>query len=148
MKSLIHEDFLLSEENARALYHDWAEGMPIFDYHCHVPPAQIAENTRFENLTRVWLGGDHYKWRAMRTAGVPENLITGDAPDREKFQAWARTVPRTLGNPLYHWTHLELKRVFGIDELLDEQSADRIYDRCTALLAREDYRVRGLVRRF
>ncbi len=148
MKSLIHEDFLLSEENARALYHDWAEGMPIFDYHCHVPPAQIAENTRFENLTRVWLGGDHYKWRAMRTAGVPERLITGDAPDREKFRAWARTVSRTLGNPLYHWTHLELKRVFGIDELLTEESADRIYDGCTALLAREDYRVRGLIRRF
>lgn len=148
MKSFIHEDFLLSGENARALFHDHAEGMPIFDYHCHVPPAQIAENTRFENLTRVWLGGDHYKWRAMRTAGVPENLITGDAPDREKFRAWARTVPRTLGNPLYHWTHLELKRVFGIDELLDEKSADGIYDRCNALLAREDYRVRGLVRRF
>lgn len=148
MNTFIHEDFLLEGKNARTLYHGYAEGMPIFDYHCHVPPAQIAENTRFENLTRVWLGGDHYKWRAMRTAGVPERLITGDAPDREKFRAWARTVPKTLGNPLYHWTHLELKRVFGIDEILDENSADRIYDRCADLLAREDYRVRGLIRRF
>jgi glucuronate isomerase len=148
MNTFIHEEFLLSGKNARALFHDHAAGMPIFDYHCHVPPAQIAENTRFENLTRVWLGGDHYKWRAMRTAGVPENLITGDAPDREKFRAWARTVPRTLGNPLYHWTHLELKRVFGIDELLTEESADRIYDRCTALLAEKDWRVRGLILRF
>ncbi len=148
MGSFIHEDFLLAGRNARTLYHDHAKGMPIFDYHCHVPPAQIAGNTRFENLTRVWLGGDHYKWRALRTAGVPERLITGDAPDREKFRAWARTVPRTLGNPLYHWTHLELKRVFGIDEFLSEESADRIYDRCNALLAEEEYRVRGLVRRF
>lgn len=148
MKSFIHEDFLLEGENARSLYHDYAKGMPIFDYHCHVPPAQIAQNTRFENLTRVWLGGDHYKWRALRTAGVPERLITGDEPDREKFRAWARIVPKTLGNPLYHWTHLELKRVFGIDELLDESSADRIYDRCAALLAEDAYRVRGLIRRF
>ena len=148
MKRFIHEDFLLEGRNARALFHDWAEGMPIFDYHCHVPPAQIAENTRFENLTRVWLGGDHYKWRALRTAGVPERLVTGDAPDRDKFRAWARTVPKTLGNPLYHWTHLELKRVFGVDELLSEESADRIYDSCNALLAGEEFRVRGLVRRF
>ncbi len=148
MKPFMDEDFLLEGDAARTLYHDYAEGMPIFDYHCHVPPQQIAENTRFENLTQLWLKGDHYKWRAMRTCGIPETHITGDAPDREKFRAWARTAPRTLGNPLYHWTHLELKRVFGVEELLNPDSADRIYDHCNALLARDAYRVRGLMERF
>ncbi|HSV56333.1 MAG TPA: glucuronate isomerase [Magnetospirillaceae bacterium] len=148
MRPFIDEDFLLGAGSASRLYHEYARGMPIFDYHCHVPPAQIAENTRFENLTRVWLGGDHYKWRAMRACGVPERLITGDEPDREKFRAWARTVPRTLGNPLYHWTHLEIKRVFGIDELLDDGSADRIYDACNEKLGGAEYRTRGLMERF
>ncbi|MBU0934377.1 MAG: glucuronate isomerase [Spirochaetes bacterium] len=148
MKTFMDDDFLLESEAARKLYHDYAAAMPIFDYHCHVPPQQIAENTRFENLTQLWLKGDHYKWRAMRTAGVPENLITGDAPDREKFRAWAAVVPKTLGNPLYHWTHLELKRVFGIEELLAPESADRIYDACNLLLAKDEYKVRGLMGRF
>jgi glucuronate isomerase len=147
-KQFMNEDFLLEGDAARTLYHDHAEGMPIFDYHCHVPPQQIAENTRFENLTQLWLKGDHYKWRAMRTCGIPESHITGDASDREKFRAWARTAPRTLGNPLYHWTHLELKRVFGVEELLSPDSADRIYDHCNALLKQDTYRVRGLMERF
>ncbi|MBU0926876.1 MAG: glucuronate isomerase [Spirochaetes bacterium] len=148
MEPFMSDDFLLRSEPARKLYHDYAAGMPIFDYHCHVPPRQIAENARFENLTQVWLRGDHYKWRAMRACGVPETHITGDAPDREKFRAWAHTVPKTLGNPLYHWTHLELRRAFGVDELLSPASADRIYDRCSELLAQDDYRARGLLERF
>ena len=113
MTPFLSEDFLLQSATARTLYHEFAEGMPIFDYHCHLPVEEIAADKRFANLTDVWLNGDHYKWRAMRANGVPERLITGDAPDREKFRAWAATVPRTLRNPLYHWTHLELKRYFG-----------------------------------
>ena len=127
MKPFMDDDFLLESEAARQLYKNYAQDRPIFDYHCHVPPQQIAANTRFENLTQLWLGGDHYKWRAMRTCGIPERLITGNAPDREKFHAWARTIPQTLGNPLYHWTHMELKRIFGVEEVLNPESADRIY---------------------
>jgi glucuronate isomerase len=106
----LSEDFLLQSATARTLYHEFAAGMPIFDYHCHLPVEEIAADKRFANLTDIWLKGDHYKWRAMRADGVPERLITGDAPDPEKFRAWAATVPRTLRNPLYHWAHLELKR--------------------------------------
>jgi glucuronate isomerase len=135
MKSFIHDDFLLQTGTARELYHRFAEPQPIFDYHCHVPPDQIAENKVFRNLYEIWLAGDHYKWRAMRTNGVAERFCTGDASDWEKFLAWARTVPHTLRNPLHHWTHLELKRYFGIDELLDEDSAQRIWDRANEQLA-------------
>ena len=110
----IHDDFLLETRQARELYHGYAEGLPIIDYHCHLPPADIAGDRRFENLSEIWLAGDHYKWRAMRAAGVDERFITGDAPPMEKFLRWAETVPKTLRNPLYHWTHLELARVFGI----------------------------------
>src|SRR4030042_6977999 len=110
MKAFMSEDFLLQTKTARMLYHDFAEGMPIFDYHCHLPVGEIAEDKNFENLTQIWLKGDHYKWRAMRASGVEERFITGDAADDEKFEAWAATVPKTLRNPLYHWTHLELKR--------------------------------------
>lgn len=148
MKAFMDDGFLLDSEAARKLYHGYANDKPIFDYHCHVPPLQIAENTRFGNLTQLWLGGDHYKWRAMRTCGIPERFITGDAPDREKFQAWASALPRTLGNPLYHWTHLELKRIFGIDEVLNPESADRIYEACNSQLGKQDFRVRGLMERF
>ena len=120
MKLFLTEDFLLQTQTARALYHDFAENMPIFDFHCHLPVAEIAADKTFENLTDIWLRGDHYKWRAMRANGIAERLITGDAGDVEKFQAWAATVPKTLRNPLYHWTHLELKRYFGIaGKLLD-----------------------------
>jgi glucuronate isomerase len=120
--------------------------MPIFDYHCHLPPRQIAENTRFETITQMWLGGDHYKWRAMRANGVDEHYITGDATDREKFRKWAETVPATIGNPLFHWTHLELRRPFGItDKLLTPETADGIYDQCNQLLQTDAFRARGIM---
>ena len=126
------ENFLLSTTTSEKLYFQFAQHLPIFDYHCHVPPADIAQNKRYENLTRIWLAedhyGDHYKWRAMRANGVPERYITGDASDYDKFVAFARTVPATIRNPLYHWTHLELQRYFGITDLLDEQSAPRIWE--------------------
>ncbi len=135
MQSFISDDFLLHNDIARELYHEHARPQPIFDYHCHIPPDQIAENKTFRNLYEIWLAGDHYKWRAMRTNGVAERFCTGDAGDWEKFHAWAATVPQTLRNPLYHWTHLELKRYFGIDELLNEESAKRIWDRANEQLA-------------
>ena len=131
----IHEDFLLSTKTARRLYHEYAEGEPILDYHCHLPPQDVAANRRFGDLFEIWLEGDHYKWRAMRANGIDERFCTGDADPYEKFLAWARTVPNTLRNPLSHWTHIELKRYFGIDELLDESSAARVWDRANALLA-------------
>ncbi|MFZ5929362.1 MAG: glucuronate isomerase [Acidobacteriota bacterium] len=146
--AFIHDDFLLSTPAARRLYHEYAKDQPILDYHCHLPPKDLAENRRFANLFEIWLEGDHYKWRAMRAHGVPEKLITGDASPREKFLAWARTVPATLRNPLYHWTHLELKRYFGIDELLDEKSAERVWEQCNALLAGESLRAWGILDKF
>jgi glucuronate isomerase len=139
--TFLTEDFLLQSKAARRLYHEYAEQMPIYDYHCHLPAGLIAEDHLFENITKVWLAGDHYKWRAMRTAGVDEKYITGDAPDNEKFIKWAQTVPLTLRNPLYHWTHLELKRYFGINELLNEDNARDIYDACSELLGTEGFSV-------
>lgn len=148
-RSFIHEDFLLESELARELYHGFAEGLPIIDYHCHLPPDQIADNHRFETLTEIWLKGDHYKWRAMRTNGVAERFCTGDAGDWEKFLAWAETVPRTLRNPLHHWTHMELLDPFGIsDVLLDGASAHRVYSRANELLQGDDFRARGLLAHF
>jgi len=142
----LHADFLLESPQAKALYHDHAASLPIIDYHCHLPVREIAEDRRFENLTQIWLSGDHYKWRAMRTCGVPERLITGEASDREKFMAWAATVPKTLRNPLYHWTHLELKRPFGIaDRLLDGSTADGIWSECNAKLATAEFSARGIL---
>ena len=135
MKSFITEDFLLQNEMARELYHEHAEHEPIFDYHCHLPPDQLAENKTFRNLYEIWLAGDHYKWRAMRSNGVPEKYCTGDASDWDKFLAYARTVPHTLRNPLYHWTHIELKRFFGIQKLLNETTAKEIWDEANAKLA-------------
>jgi glucuronate isomerase len=128
MSPFLHEDFLLHNDVARELYHEHAKDQPIFDYHCHLPPDQIAANKTFRNLYEIWLAGDHYKWRAMRSNGVPEKFCTGDASDWEKFLAYARTVPYTLRNPLYHWTHMELKRFFGIEKLLDETTAKAIWD--------------------
>ncbi|HEX3046226.1 MAG TPA: glucuronate isomerase [Bacillota bacterium] len=146
-QGFLTEEFLLHSETARTLYHDYAAQMPIFDYHCHLPPRDIAENRQFENLTRIWLGGDHYKWRAMRTNGVSERLITGDATDEEKFMAWAGTVPATVRNPLYHWTHLELRRPFGITgRVLNPETAREIYDHCNKLLQTEPFRVRGIMK--
>jgi glucuronate isomerase len=148
MKPFLSEDFLLQTETARRLYHDFAEGMPIFDYHCHLPVSEIAEDKTFENLTQIWLKGDHYKWRAMRAAGVEERLITGHAPDEEKFKAWAATVPQTLRNPLYHWTHLELKRYFGISgKLLNPETAREIYARCSEMLQTKEFSARGILKR-
>ena len=134
MKPFIGDDFLLETDVARELYHGWVAGLPIIDYHCHLPVAQIASNHTFRSITEIWLDGDHYKWRAMRANGVAERLCTGDASDWEKFEAWARTVPATLRNPLYHWTHLELKNPFGITELLSETTARAIFDRCNEQL--------------
>jgi glucuronate isomerase len=148
MKNFMTEDFLLQTKTARMLYHEHAAKMPIFDYHCHLPPAQIAEDKRFDNLTQIWLYGDHYKWRAMRTNGVSERYCTGDATDWEKFQKWADTVQYTLRNPLYHWTHLELKRYFGIsDKLLAPTTAKKIYDTCGAMLRTPEFSVRNIMRK-
>jgi len=147
MTTFLDQNFLLSNEAARRLYHDHAASQPIFDYHCHLPPKDIAENRRFANLCEIWLEGDHYKWRAMRANGVPERYITGDAPPYEKFLAWARTVPYTLRNPLYHWTHLELQRYFGISELLDEKSAPAIWERANSALAK-DLTAHGILNKF
>ena len=122
MKKFMDEDFLLSTGMARRLYHEYAEPMPILDYHCHISPREIYEDRRFDNITQVWLGGDHYKWRQMRANGIKERYITGDAPDREKFQKWAGTLEMAIGNPLYHWSHLELKRYFGYEGHLDEKT--------------------------
>lgn len=134
MKDFLNEDFLLNSKTAQQLYHGYAANMPIIDYHNHLPPAEIASNKHFSTLTEIWLKGDHYKWRAMRTMGVDENDITGTADDHTKFKAWAATVPYTMRNPLYHWTHLELKKPFGITELLNKDSGDSIYQQCNEQL--------------
>ena len=146
--SFINEDFMLSNEAARQLYHEGAEKMPIIDYHCHLIPQMIAENHQFADITELWLGGDHYKWRAMRGNGVDEEYITGGKSSWEKFSKWAETVPYTMRNPLYHWTHLELKRVFGIDSLLSPATARDIFEECNAKLATEEFRGQALIRRF
>lgn len=146
MQPFLSEDFLLQTETARRLYHDYAKAQPIFDYHCHLPVADIASDRNFANLTQIWLYGDHYKWRAMRANGIDEQLITGEASDQEKFRAWAATVPKTLRNPLYHWTHLELKKPFGIEGvLLNKETADSIYDQCNQLLARPEFSTCGIL---
>jgi len=147
MKPFLDKDFLLSNDIAEGLYHESAASQRILDYHCHLSPRDIAENRRFNNLYEIWLEGDHYKWRAMRANGVPERYITGDATPREKFLAWARTVPHTLRNPLYHWTHLELQRYFGITDLLDEASASSVWDRANAGLA-ADLTTHGILKKF
>ncbi len=146
--AFITEDFLLTNPSARRLYHTFAEHEPILDYHCHLPPREIAENRRFQNLTEVWLNGDHYKWRAMRANGVEERYCTGDADPFEKFLAWSRTVPFTLRNPLYHWTHLELKRYFGIDDLLSESTACSIWDRANEKLQSSEFSTQGILTKF
>ena len=147
-KPFIHEDFMLTNEYARALYHESAESMPIIDYHCHLDPKMIAENYQFKDLTEVWLGGDHYKWRALRGNGVPEEFITGPRSSYEKFEKWAETVPYTMRNPLYHWTHLELARAFGIYDTLSPKTARAIYEQCTEKLQTEEYRGQALMRMF
>lgn len=134
MKKFMDENFLLNSQAAIELYHDYAEQMPIIDYHCHLDPKEIAEDKKYRNITELWLGGDHYKWRAMRSNGIDEKYITGDASDKDKFIMWADTVAHCIGNPLYHWTHLELKRYFGIDELLSPETAEEIWEKCNKRL--------------
>ncbi|MFD1186479.1 glucuronate isomerase [Pontibacter rugosus] len=147
MMSFLDENFLLQTETAQRLYHEHAKHMPIIDYHCHLSPKDIAEDRKFKNLTEIWLEGDHYKWRAMRTNGVPERFCTGDADDFEKFEKWAQTVPYTVRNPLYHWTHMELKRPFGIEKVLKPETAREIYDACTAMLQTDEFSVRGILKK-
>ncbi|MBN1787969.1 MAG: glucuronate isomerase [Sedimentisphaerales bacterium] len=142
----INDDFLLQTKTAKDLYHNHAEKMPIYDYHCHLPVQQVADDTRFENMTQIWLYGDHYKWRAMRTNGVDERYCTGDANDWEKFEKWAQTVPHCLRNPLYHWTHMELKRPFGITRLLSGETAKEIYEECNEKLSTAKFSARGIMR--
>lgn len=147
-KSFIHDDFLLTNKSSRTLYHEYAVTPPIIDYHCHLPPDQIAADINFRNMTHIWLDGDHYKWRGLRSCGVNEKYITGDATDKEKFLAWAETVPKTLRNPLYHWTHMELKNPFGItDRLLNGETAESIWDECNEMLRSPDFSTRQLLKR-
>lgn len=144
-KTYINDNFLLHCDEAVQLYHTYASKQPIIDYHCHLPPDQIANNTSYENITQVWINGDHYKWRAMRTYGIDESNITGDASDVQKFLSWAETVPHTLRNPLYHWTHLELKRYFDIDDLLSSKTASNIFEETKAKLNTPEYSCQGLI---
>ncbi|WP_169086257.1 glucuronate isomerase [Paenibacillus sp. PL91] len=148
MKPFMDDDFLLSNETAVRLYHDFAKDMPIIDYHCHLSPQQIFENTSFSNLTEAWLYGDHYKWRALRANGVEERYVTGGegVTDYDRFEAWAKTVPQTIGNPLYQWSHLELRRYFGVHELINEKNAESIWEKVNAKLATGQYRARDLIK--
>lgn len=147
MKKFAGEDFLLHTKTAIQLYREFAEKLPVIDFHCHLPASQIAADIRFKNLTEIWLNGDHYKWRAMRANGVDEHYITGEGSDWEKFEKWAATVPYTLRNPLYHWTHLELQRYFNIHTLLDPGSAKKIYEECSERLREPSFSTRGLLTR-
>lgn len=147
MKKFMDEDFLLTSDAAKKLYHDYAENMPIVDYHCHINPQEICEDRKFENITQVWLGGDHYKWRQMRSNGVDEKYITGDATDREKFQKWAETLEKLIGNPLYHWSHLELKRYFGYEGYLNGETAEEVWNLCNEKLAQDDMTVRNIIKK-
>ncbi len=147
MTPFMNADFLLKNDTAKKLYHEHAEKMPIIDYHCHINPMEIYEDKRYATITEVWLGGDHYKWRAMRSCGVPEYYITGDATPAEKFQKWGETMPLLIGNPLYHWTHLELQRYFGITEPLTGENAMEIFEKCNAILQQPDMSVRGIIRK-
>ncbi|MDG2399529.1 MAG: glucuronate isomerase [Akkermansiaceae bacterium] len=147
-RTYLDDDFLLFSETARKLFHDTAKDLPIIDYHTHLPPDEVATNQRWENITDLWLGHDHYKWRAMRANGIPESHITGNASPKEKFRAWADTIPNTLRNPLYDWTHLELRRCFGINTLLSPETADEIWEGCNERLTDKDFSAQGLLRKF
>ncbi|WP_334292999.1 glucuronate isomerase [Paramaledivibacter caminithermalis] len=148
LKKFMDENFLLINDAAVKLYHDYAKNMPIYDYHCHLKPEEIWEDKVYKNITEVWLYGDHYKWRAMRSNGIDEKYITGDASDYDKFMAWAKTIPYCIGNPLYHWTHLELQRYFGIYEILNEDTAKSIWNRCNEMLNSKDFTARALMKKF
>ncbi|HBQ64334.1 MAG TPA: glucuronate isomerase, partial [Clostridiales bacterium] len=143
----IHENFLLNNKTAEVLFHEYAKNMPIIDYHCHLSPKEVAEDKTYSSITEAWLGGDHYKWRAMRSNGVAEEYVTGNAPDAEKFRKWAETLPYLMGNPLHHWAHLELKRFFGIDDVLGPDTADTIFEHCNEVLRQPDFTARNLILR-
>lgn len=145
MIPFMNEDFLLSTETAKLLYHEYAENMPIVDYHCHISPKEIAEDVRFENITRLWLGGDHYKWRLMRANGISEDYITGNAPDKDKFIKWAETLELAIGNPIYHWSHLELKRYFGYEGILNSETAEEVWNLCNEKLKDPNLSARGII---
>ncbi len=147
MKHFMDENFLLQTKTAEYLYHEHAEKLPIIDYHCHLIPCEVGDDIQYKNITRAWLYGDHYKWRGMRSNGIDEHFITGDASDFEKFEKWAETVPYTLRNPLYHWTHLELRRYFGIEDLLNPSTAREIYEKASSILNTREFSVRGLMRK-
>lgn len=147
MKPFMDEDFLLDSDMARVLYHNYAAEMPIVDYHCHVSPKEIAEDRKYENITEIWLGGDHYKWRAMRCFGLPERVITGDASDYEKFEAFASVLPSLIGNPLYHWSHLELKRYFGYDGILSPDTCEQVWNLANEKLSSDDMSVREIIKK-
>lgn len=147
MKAFMDKDFLLETETAKQLFHNYAEVTPILDYHCHINPREIAEDRKFDNITQVWLGGDHYKWRQMRSNGVDEKYITGDATDREKFQKWAETLEKAIGNPLYHWSHLELQRYFGYHGALSGKTAEEVWNLCNEALQKDDMSVKNIIRR-
>ena len=145
MKPFMDQDFLLHSETARKLYHEAAETMPILDYHCHISPKEIAEDRHFDNITSLWLGGDHYKWRFMRACGVEERFITGNAPDKEKFFKWAEVLGRAVGNPLYHWSHLELQRYFDYHGILNKDSAEQVWNLCNEKLADPSMSARSII---
>ena len=147
MKKFMCKDFLLNSDIAKTLYHDYAKDMPIYDYHCHLNPKEIYENKKYRSITEIWLGGDHYKWRAMRSNGVPEDYITGDKEDKEKFMKWAETMDECYGNPLFHWTHLELKKFFGIDTILSKETAEEIWEKTNEMLQKDEFTARELIKR-
>ncbi|HBN84285.1 MAG TPA: glucuronate isomerase, partial [Clostridiales bacterium] len=147
MKKFLDEDFLINNDVGKLLYNKYAKDMPIYDYHCHLSPMEIYTDKRFKNLTEAWLYGDHYKWRLLRSNGVAEKYVTGDGDDYDKFMAWAHTVPKMIGNPLYHWTHMELKRYFGIDLILNPQNADAIWQKANQILQSDGFTARGLIKR-
>lgn len=142
----MNDDFLLNSKSAKILYHDYAKNLPLYDFHCHLSPQQIAENHRFENITDVWLKGDHYKWRAMRAFGIDEELITGSAGDKEKFHAWIQTVPHTMGNPLYHWSHLELKKYFNYDEVINEKNWEQLWEKLNKVVQSDSFSAQNLIK--
>ena len=146
MKAFMDKDFILQTETAKKLYHDYAAMVPIIDYHCHINPKEIAEDRRFDNITQVWLGGDHYKWRFMRSCGVEEKYITGDASDYEKFCKWAECVGKAIGNPLFHWSHLELQRYFGYNGHLNAKTADEVWNICNAKLQEPSMSARNIIK--
>jgi glucuronate isomerase len=146
MRQFLDRDFLLNSDTAKTLFHDYAEKLPIIDYHCHINPKEIAEDRRFNNITQLWLGGDHYKWRLMRACGIAERYITGDAPDKEKFLKWADTLSKSIGNPIYHWSHLELQRYFGFHGILNKNTAEEVWDLCNAKLAEPSMSARNIIK--